>query len=209
MTCGYERQSPQTSYLLAESTTQTLGDKFAQISNSVETLAVACQTAREYLGEAQVEAAPIDQTVIGINWKAGFRHLPHSRASNVERSETCYAYPSCAIQPKNSTDMSTSIQITNFFQVKFSVRSGGHSPNPGWSSVGSEVILLDLQRLDSVTLSSNGTVASLGPGERWNNAMTVLNAQGVSVQGGRLGQVAVGGLLLGVSWLLPAVLLHI
>jgi FAD/FMN-containing dehydrogenase len=79
------------------------------------------------------------------------------------------------------------------------VRSGGHSPNPGSSSVGSEGTLLDFQRLNSVTLPSNGTVASLGPGGRWNNAMTVLNAQGVSVQGERLGQVGVGGLLLGGS----------
>jgi hypothetical protein len=53
---------------LSKSTTQTLGDKFAQSSNPVEILAVACQTARESLGEAQVEAAPIDQTVVGINW---------------------------------------------------------------------------------------------------------------------------------------------
>lgn len=93
--------------------------------------------------------------------------------------------------------MSKSIKIIEFFRVKYSVRSGGHSPNPGWSSVGSEGILLDLQRLDDVTLSGDGKVASLGPGGRWSNAMTVLNAQGVSIQGGRLGQVGVGGLLLG------------
>ncbi|EFQ89092.1 hypothetical protein PTNB73_07272 [Pyrenophora teres f. teres] len=165
---------------LSESTIQTLGDQFAQASNPVEALTVACRTARESLGGAQVEATPIDQTVVEVNW-----------------SETCYAYPSCVIQPRNATDVSTSIQIINFFQVKFSVRSGGHSPNPGWSSVGSEGILLDLQRLNSVTLSGNGIVASLGPGGRWSNAMKVLNAQGVSVQGGRLGQVGVGGLLLG------------
>jgi hypothetical protein len=89
--------------------------------------------------------------------------------------------------------VSTSIPFIDFFQVEFLVGSGGHSPNPGWSSVGSEGILLDLQRLDSVTLSS------LGPGGRWNNAMTVLNAQGVSIEGGRLGQVGVGGLLLSGS----------
>jgi FAD/FMN-containing dehydrogenase len=101
------------------------------------------------------------------------------------------------------------MKIVDFFRVKFSVRSGGHSPNPGWSSVGSEGILLDLQRLDSVTLSGDGKVASLGPGGRWSNAMTVLNAQGVSIQGGRLGQVGVGGLLLGGLSLLLAILQHI
>ncbi|KAJ6199365.1 hypothetical protein J3E72DRAFT_215880 [Bipolaris maydis] len=165
---------------LSESTIKTFGEKFAQVSSPAEALAVACQTARESLGEAQVQATPVDQTVVEVNW-----------------SETCYAFPSCVIQPRNATDVSTAIQIVKFFQVKFSVRSGGHSPNPGWSSIGSEGILLDLQRLDFVTLSGNGTVASLGPGGRWSNAMTVLNAQGVSVQGGRLGQVGVGGLLLG------------
>lgn len=118
-------------------------------------------------------------------------------SNKFERSETCWAYPSCVIQPRKTTDVATSMQIINFYQVKFAVRSGGHSPNPGWSSVGSEGILLDLELLDSVTLSSDGTVASLGPGGRWANAMSILNADGVSVQGGRLGDVGVGGLLLG------------
>lgn len=121
-------------------------------------------------------------------------------SNTLERSGTCWAYPSCVIQPKNTTDVATSMQIINFYQAKFAVRSGGHSPNPGWSSIGSEGILLDLELLDSVTLSSDGTVASLGPGGRWANAMSILNAEGVSVQGGRLGDVGVGGLLLGGSW---------
>ncbi|EUC42424.1 hypothetical protein COCMIDRAFT_39532 [Bipolaris oryzae ATCC 44560] len=165
---------------LPKSTIQTLGEKIAQVSNPVEALAAACQTARESLGEAQVQSAPVDQTIVEVNW-----------------SETCFAFPSCAIQPRNAIDVSTSIQIIDFFQVKFSVRSGGHSPNPGWSSIGSGGILLDLQRLNSVTVSDDRKVASLGPEGRWNNAMTVLNANGVSVQGGRLGEVGVGGLLLG------------
>ena len=115
------------------------------------------------------------------------------------RSETCYAYPSCIIQPRDANDVSTSMKIITYFHVKFAVRSGGHSPNPGWSSIGSEGILLDLQRLNSISLSSDAKVASLGPGGRWGDAMTTLNAQGVSVQGGRLGQVGIGGLLLGGS----------
>ncbi|KAH6701360.1 hypothetical protein BKA61DRAFT_561607 [Leptodontidium sp. MPI-SDFR-AT-0119] len=165
---------------LSELAVRTLGDKSANISNSVEALTVACQTAQESLGAAQVDTTPLNQTVVDENW-----------------SETCYSYPSCIIQPRDANDVSTSMKIITYFHVKFAVRSGGHSPNPGWSSIGSEGILLDLQRLNSISLSSDAKVASLGPGGRWGDAMTTLNAQGVSVQGGRLGQVGIGGLLLG------------
>jgi len=81
--------------------------------------------------------------------------------------------------------------------VKFAVRSGGHSPNPGWSSVGSQGILLDLSRLNSVSLSANGQIASVGPGLRWGEVDKALDAEKAVVIGGRLPTVGVGGLILG------------
>jgi hypothetical protein len=53
---------------LPEFTIKTLGERFAQVSNPVEALAFACQTARQSLGEAQVQATPVDQTVVEVNW---------------------------------------------------------------------------------------------------------------------------------------------
>jgi FAD/FMN-containing dehydrogenase len=93
--------------------------------------------------------------------------------------------------------VSKTIRIIQYFQVKFAVRSGGHSPNPGFSSVGEGGILIDLQRLNNITLSSDKTVATVGPGGRWGDVTSVLGAQGATVIGGRIPSVGVGGLILG------------
>lgn len=53
---------------LSESAIQNLGDKFAQISNPTTALAIACETAQILFGVAQVEATPVDQTVVDENW---------------------------------------------------------------------------------------------------------------------------------------------
>lgn len=93
--------------------------------------------------------------------------------------------------------MSTSLRIIDFFEVKFSVRSGGHSPNPGWSSIDNQGILLDLEKLDSISVSNDLSYASVGPGARWNDVYLTLGEQEVVVVGGRVPSVGVGGLILG------------
>ena len=113
------------------------------------------------------------------------------------RSESCVAEPHCIIQPEEAQDISISVKVINFFQVKFAVRSGGQSPNPGWSSVGGQGILLDLSRLNSVSLSTDGQIASVGPGLRWGEVTAALDAEKAVVIGGRLPSVGVGGLILG------------
>ena len=53
---------------LSELAVRTLGDKSANISNSVEALTVACQTAQESLGAVQVDTTPLNQTIVDENW---------------------------------------------------------------------------------------------------------------------------------------------
>lgn len=53
---------------LSKSTIQTLGDEFAHVSHPIQALAFACQIARKCLGEAQVEATPVNQMIVEMNW---------------------------------------------------------------------------------------------------------------------------------------------
>lgn len=92
--------------------------------------------------------------------------------------------------------MSKAIKTLSFLYTKFAVRSGGHSPNPGFSSIGSEGVLIELSNLNQVTLSSDNSVASIGPGQRWGTVYEALDASGVTVIGGRIPSVGVGGLIL-------------
>lgn len=94
-------------------------------------------------------------------------------------------------------DVQVAIQIINYFHIKFAIRSGGHSPNPGWSSIGNEGVLLDMERLRSISLSRDSSFASIGPGARWMQVYEVLGSDNAVVVGARVPDVGVGGLLLG------------
>ncbi|KGO64138.1 FAD linked oxidase, N-terminal [Penicillium italicum] len=165
---------------LSSADTRTLAAQYAKAGDSVAILNIACLTARGVLGTESVDTLPLNQTIVDVNW-----------------SESCVTEPHCIIQPEEARDISTAVKVINFFQVKFAVRSGGHSPNPGWSSVGSQGILLDFSRLNSFSPSADRQVASVGPGLRWGEVTKALDAEKAVVVGGRLPTVGVGGLILG------------
>jgi FAD/FMN-containing dehydrogenase len=104
------------------------------------------------------------------------------------------------ILPRNASEVSSSLQVIASHSVHFAVRSGGHSPNPGWSSIGGDGLLLDLQRMAGVQLSVDGVSAAIGPGARWGDVYAAVDAATASraiVAGGRVPSIGVGGLVLG------------
>ncbi|TVY80671.1 FAD-dependent monooxygenase yanF [Lachnellula suecica] len=165
---------------LPESEVKALANIYEEASTPSDVLRLACQTAKLCLGQAQVNLSPLNQTLVDENW-----------------SETCFAEPYCIILPTNSSGVSAAIRIFGHLEVKFAIRSGGHSPVPSWSSIGNRGILLDLQKLNSVTLSNDGTFASVGPGARWGEVYETLGAETALVVGTRIPDVGVGGSLLG------------
>ncbi|EED12004.1 6-hydroxy-D-nicotine oxidase, putative [Talaromyces stipitatus ATCC 10500] len=150
----------------------------ASIASSI-VVQLACYTAQIVLGTSAVASAG-NQTEVEGTW-----------------SEACWEAPTCTILPNSDQDVSLAVKIVNFFQTKFAVRSGGHSPNPGWSSIGQPGILIDLKQLNEITVSSDAAVVSLGPGNRWGSVYSALAPYEVTVIGGRINDVGVGGLILG------------
>jgi FAD/FMN-containing dehydrogenase len=89
------------------------------------------------------------------------------------------------------------MKIVTALQIKFAVRSGGHSPTPGFASVGKSGILLDLNALDQTTLSLDQDIAHVEPGTTWDKVYEQLEKQKLTVVGGRVAGVGVGGLITG------------
>jgi hypothetical protein len=48
-----------------------------------------------------------------------------------------------------------------------------------------------------VTVSSDQSIAGIGPGNRWANVYTTLDALNLAMVGGRVSDVGVGGLITG------------
>jgi hypothetical protein len=69
-------------------------------------------------------------------------------------------------------------------------------PIPGYANIDGG-ILVGLTDLNRITLSSDKSYVSVGPGRRWEEVYNFLEPYGLVVLGGRVGIVGVPGLLLG------------
>ncbi|KAK7956316.1 uncharacterized protein PG986_005538, partial [Apiospora aurea] len=113
--------------------------------------------------------------------------------------------PACVVQPVTAAQVAAVVRVLNHrnhTSVRFAVKSGGHDPNPGHASVDGGV-LVALRHLDGVRYDAEKGVAYVKPGGEWNDVIGALEPHGVTVVGGRLGIVGVGGFLLqgGLSFL--------
>ncbi|OTA90182.1 hypothetical protein M434DRAFT_14123 [Hypoxylon sp. CO27-5] len=111
-------------------------------------------------------------------------------------SQTVWAKPSCIIQPSSTKELSYVVGTTVKWNVKFAVRSGGHSVVPGAANINGGV-LIDLAKIDTVEYHADKQVAVVGSGLRWKEVYTSLDPYNVTVVGGRVLEVGVGGLTLG------------
>lgn len=104
----------------------------------------------------------------------------------------------CMFFPANANDVSFAVKtLNNYSSVAYALKSGGHNPNLGFSSVDSGVLISFRPNLAATSISPDHSLADVGPGSRWDEAMTVLDPYGKAVIGGRLGHVGVAGYTLG------------
>lgn len=87
---------------------------------------------------------------------------------------------------------------------RFAIRSGGHTPFAGAANIDNGVTI-DLSRLNSVSLSSDRGVAHVGTGTRRIQVYQKLDPLNLTVVGGRVTGIGVGGFILGggISYLSP------
>jgi FAD/FMN-containing dehydrogenase len=80
---------------------------------------------------------------------------------------------------------------------RFAVRGGGHMPIPGYNGIDNSGVLISSSNLTTLSLSSDKSIVSVGPGNRWRDVYAYLKPSGLAAVGGRVGHVGVPGLLLG------------
>ena len=79
---------------------------------------------------------------------------------------------------------------------RFAVRAGGHTPFANAANVDGG-ITVDLRAMNSVTLNADKTIASLGPGGVWSEIYAQLSPYNLTVMGGRVTGIGVGGISTG------------
>ncbi|TGJ87169.1 hypothetical protein E0Z10_g1588 [Xylaria hypoxylon] len=110
--------------------------------------------------------------------------------------QTAWASPTCVIQPTTAHQVSRAIRYLSQSGVHFAIRSGGHSPAPLGANIN-DGVLFDMSGFNSVEYDAQLGVAIVGTGMRWGEVYRHLDQYNVTVVGGRIVEVGVGGLTLG------------
>ncbi|TVY21905.1 Bifunctional solanapyrone synthase [Lachnellula arida] len=110
--------------------------------------------------------------------------------------------PACILTPSSTSDVAIAIAALSSIHsiypaaIDLSIRSGGHSPVKGAAN-NNGGITIDLRALDSIDVSQDQTVVSVGAGTLWNATYAKLDPLNISVSGGRVAGIGAGGFLTG------------
>ncbi|KAI9640833.1 hypothetical protein NHQ30_010674 [Ciborinia camelliae] len=109
--------------------------------------------------------------------------------------------PSCIVTPSNAADVSIIIQaLAELYHhdsnATFAIRGGGHSANPGAADI-TQGVTIDMRSINSIQVTSNGSVTSVGGGALWSDVYAELLPRNLTVVGGRVAGVGLGGLTTG------------
>ncbi|KAI9784387.1 MAG: hypothetical protein M1816_000858 [Peltula sp. TS41687] len=111
-------------------------------------------------------------------------------------SETAWQKPICIVQPVDTSELQKAAQILTKQHVHFAIRSGGHSPSPLAANIN-DGVLIDMSMFNRVYYDAANDVAMIGAGLKWKDVYNHLDPYNVTVVGGRVLDVGVGGLILG------------
>ena len=111
-------------------------------------------------------------------------------------------HPGCIFMPCAVDDVQIAITtLTAIFLIDpadslVAIRSGGHGIVPGASNDNGG-LTIDLSQLDDITINENQTIVSIGAGARWEDVYAVLDPLNLTVSGGRVAGIGLGGYFTG------------
>lgn len=132
--------------------------------------------------------------------KRGEQGYEEARCATVWNARTPQRFPELIVQAEDDGDLVAAVRLAAAEGMKIGVRSGGHS----WAGnhVRDGGILLDVSRLDALSVDVKAMTAVAGPGCRGNEMLATLAEQDLFFPAGHCEGVALGGYLLqgGFGW---------
>ena len=104
--------------------------------------------------------------------------------------------PTCRVTPATNHDVSIAVQELGRLQCPFAVRGAGHMWWAGAANIEGGVTV-DLSAFTNITVSADRKISSAGGGTRWGAIYSKLDTMNLTVVGGRVFDVGIGGLTLG------------
>ncbi|KAJ5154997.1 uncharacterized protein N7500_010436 [Penicillium coprophilum] len=102
--------------------------------------------------------------------------------------------PDCIFRPTNTSEVSQFVRLvtSDDYKTNFAFRGGGHTLWPGAANIDSS-ITIDMRAINQVDLSEDHRIARIGGGAVWDHAYEQLVPYNLTVMGGRIPGIGVGG----------------
>lgn len=105
--------------------------------------------------------------------------------------------PGCIFRPTSTSEVAEFVKsVTAHKDTQFAVRGGGHTLWAGAANIEGG-ITVDMRLMNETKVSSNRDTASLGPGGIYNTIYPQLEVYNLTVMGGRVPGIGVGGFATG------------
>lgn len=110
--------------------------------------------------------------------------------------------PSCIFRPTSTAEVSEFVHFINenanasSAPLQFAVRGGGHTLFAGAANIN-DAITVDMRAMNSLVLSDDHKTASVGGGSIFSDIYPQLEQHGLTVLGGRVPGIGVGGFTTG------------
>ncbi|KAK8122598.1 hypothetical protein PG984_011268 [Apiospora sp. TS-2023a] len=117
-------------------------------------------------------------------------------------SQEAELQPSCIVTPSDRDGVASAVKAiragidASAGRCNFAIRSGGHTAWAGAANIEAGV-LIDLRKLNQITVAPDEKTVRVGPGNRWGDVYRGLDTRGLAVLGGRIATVGIGGLVIG------------
>ncbi|KAG5979642.1 hypothetical protein E4U55_004925 [Claviceps digitariae] len=154
-------------------------------SRPVHTLPSGCAIACSFLAHSRPNQLSWPNSPVYV--------LEESRYWSQQQQRTL---PACRLTPESAEDVSLAVLTARATRCVFAVKSGGHAAFVGASNIDGG-LAIDLRALNQVTISADHKQTSVGAGNVWSDVYTKLSPLNLTVIGGRVSDIGVGGLTLG------------
>ncbi|KAI1470983.1 FAD-binding domain-containing protein [Daldinia caldariorum] len=177
-------------------TSMTLISQIEVVSSEIDTAAAYVEVSSHLTDFQRASAACIMSELIFPGRVLNLTRTEYKSEQYINWSATCWLPAACFVILKEPAEVGIALRIITETQSKFSVRGGGHNPNPGFSSIEDYGVLLDLKGLKMLSLTDNGLLQA-GPGNTWRTMYDFTEGHGRAVKGARVQHVGIPGYLLG------------
>ncbi len=107
-------------------------------------------------------------------------------------------YPEAIVYCENSHDVAKAVLYAQRHDIPIRIRSGGH--NYEGYCVGNDVSVIDVSRINSISLDTKNNTVDIGGGVNFNQLYNYIGAKGYPFPGGNCPTVAASGFTLGGGW---------